>query len=156
MPKKKDKNKVKQVAKVYINNGMDMTKALKAVGDTNLTEGSLYNKSSRWRNSIEIQAELKNELSKFDKSIANDIFCIANLIEVINAKDTKTSDKVNALNVLAKVIGASKEGQQQTNIIFNDYMKDLQSVSVKSMPNTAQKVVIDIPSNSVSAIATST
>jgi hypothetical protein len=130
MPKKRDINKVKAVAKIYANNGMNMMDALRKTGD-NLEPVALGVKACRWRNSIEIQEELKAELSKFDKSIANDIYCIANLIEIINDKENKPSDKVNALNVLAKVIGASKEGQVQNNITFD--ISSLRTIPVKSM-----------------------
>ena len=137
MPKRRDINKVKAVSKVYANNGLNMSQALRTVGDT-LEPKAMTVKASRWRNSIEIQEELKAELSKFDKTVANDIFCIANLIEIVNDSNSKTSDKVNALNVLAKVIGASKEGQQTVNIGFN--IQDLKTIpniiDVKSIPIT--------------------
>ena len=128
MPKRRDINKVKAVSKVYANNGLNMSQALRTVGDT-LEPKAMTVKASRWRNSIEIQEELKAELSKFDKTVANDIFCIANLIEIVNDSSSKTSDKVNALNVLAKVIGASKEGQVNNNITFD-------ISSLKTIPNT--------------------
>jgi hypothetical protein len=138
MPKRRDINKVKAVSKIYANNGMNMSKALRTVGDT-LEPKAMTVKASRWRNSIEIQEELKTELAKFDKTVANDIFCIANLIEIINDSNSKTSDKVNALNVLAKVIGASNEGATQVNIytdLLSDYKPRPDVVDVKSIPIT--------------------
>jgi len=158
MGKPRDKNKVKQVVKIYANNGMNMMDALRKTGD-NLEPKALSVKATRWRNSIEIQEELKKELAKFDKSIANDIYCIANLVEIVNDNQVKTSDKVNTLNVLAKVIGASKEGQVQNTIVFADYMKQLEAIDVKNMAITPdvspQKLDILPVDNSVTACSAS-
>ena len=136
MPKRRDINKVKAVSKAYLNNGMDMTNALKSVGDTNLTEGSLYNKASRWRHSIELQEELKATIAQFKPDLINDIYCIMNYVEVINAKDTKTSDKVNALNGLSKVLNIARDGQQIVNIGFN--IQDLKTIPVRNIGIPAQ------------------
>ena len=95
MPKRRDKTKVKIVAQAYLNNGLDMSKALKEAGDPN-TGNTLWNKASRWRMSDDIQNEIKAGLAQFDKTIANEAYCIFNLVNIINAKETKT--RAHALN----------------------------------------------------------
>ena len=131
MPKKRDINKVKAVAKIYANNGMNMSQALRTVGD-NLEPKAMTVKATRWRNSIEIQEELKAELAKFDPAIANDIYCIANYIEIANDSKNKVSDRIQALNGLAKVIGASKDGNT-TNITFDITSLKTKPIDVKSI-----------------------
>jgi len=133
MGKKRDINKVKAVAKEYLNNGMNMTKALKAVNDTGCTQGSLYVKAHQWRLSPEIQAEIKAELALFDEKIADKVYCIANLFDIINTKDTKPADRINAVNVLAKLIGYTEQGNT-TNITFDLSALKTQLNTVKSIP----------------------
>jgi phage terminase small subunit len=132
MPKKRDINKVKAVSKEYLNNGLDMSKALKDTGDK-LTGTALSVKAHRWRWCPEIQAEIKAELALFDEKIVDRVYCLANLYEIVNDKMVKTSDRVNAINTLGKLIGIASEGQQ-VNVSFNlhDLKTKLQSIPVKS------------------------
>ena len=141
MPKKRDINKVKAVAKIYMNNGMDMTKALKEVEANNTTykdPTSIHVKAHYWRISPEIQAQIKSELALFDEKIADRVYCIANLVDIINNKDTKASDRIQAINTIAKLIGYAEQGTQ-VNIGFN--IQDLKTIPVKS-------TVMDVPNNS--------
>jgi hypothetical protein len=139
MPKRRDKNKVKLVAKAYIQNGADMVEALKYVeGDKTYDHAnSIAVKASRWRFCPEMQAALKKELALFDKGIVNDIYVLANLYEIINDKMTKQSDRVNALSLVAKVLNIGRDQLPVTNIVFADVLKDLKTVNIKSIDITA-------------------
>jgi hypothetical protein len=133
MPKKRDINKVKAVSKVYMNNGLNMAEALKEVeGNKDYKHDNSINvKASRWKMSPEIQAQIRTELALFDEKIANKTYCIINLVEIINDKTTKTSDRVNAVNTLAKLIGYAEQGNT-TNITFD--ITSLKTIPVKSIP----------------------
>ena len=142
MPKRRDINKVKAVAKIYMNNGMDMTKALKEVEANNIQykdPTSIHVKAHYWRIAPEIQAQIKAELALFDEKIADRVYCIANLVDIINNKDTKASDRIQAINTIAKLIGYADNVAGSVNVQFN--INDLKTIPVKS-------TVIDVPNNS--------
>lgn len=117
--RKRDKNKVKRVSKEYVNNGFNMSQALKKVEDEEYInkEGYLTVKAHRWRISPEVVEEVKRELEKFDKSVINESFVYANLYKIVNDNVGKVSDRVNALGLIAKCISMFKDSSQNVTVI---------------------------------------
>lgn len=145
MPCKRDKNKVKAVARVYVRNGFkSVTKALKEV------EGDIPYKHSGWlavkahklKFSPEYMEAVRQEIARFDKSIVNEAYVVGKLFELIEAKDIKPSDKTNALSLVAKILQLTKENTgNNTAILLGDITSELRKViTVKSMPTTEPTV----------------
>jgi len=152
MPKRRDKNKVKQVAREYIKNGLNMTQALKTVENNKpyIHKNSINVKASRWRLDEELQAEIKREVAKWDKNLISREYIELELYRIINDNIAKHSDRVSALALLAKMRQLTGETAiANVNIVGTDKLKgiieaqrtDNIAVSPNSnniLPNTTQ------------------
>ena len=131
MPKKRDKNKIKQVVQEYIRNGLDMTQAVAKIEKKPIDQ-MISNKAYRWKLDPMVISEIKRQLATFDKTIISEELVLFKLLEVINDDTVKKSDLLNALTICSKVLNMAKEGQQTVNIGFN--IADLKTIpSVKSI-----------------------
>ena len=145
---KRDRNKVKAIAKVYIRNGMDLKQAVETIeGKKTYSDNYLNVKVNRLKYSPEYIEAVKREIATFDKSLVNENFVLVNLYELISDKNIKASDKVNALNLCSKILQMTREGQQTTNIIVPNLANDLASINVKSMPKVEQHNELIVSSN---------
>jgi len=149
---KRDINKVKQIAKKYVRNGLNLSQAVKE--QYPIREGvSLAVQTHRIRYSQEFIEEAKREIAKFDKSLVSPDYVVLKLYELIEDNTIKASDKVNALGLCSKILGMAKETGNTNNLaIFGDVLGELKAVSVKSMPVTDVKPVIDTPNTTPNTI----
>jgi len=124
MPKRRDKNKIKQVAKIYTRNGLNMEQALKEVENGKEYKHPDYRrvKAYRWRIDEELQAEIRKEIAKFDKTLIDERYVLSCLYGIINDTESKASDKVNALSLMSKILALTKDNAQSI-AIFNDRSK---------------------------------
>jgi len=151
MSAKRDRNKVRAIAKKYVRNGFNLSQAVKE--QYPIREGvSLAVQTHRIRYSQEFIEEAKREIAKFDKSLVSPDYVILKLYELIEDNTIKASDKVNALGLVAKILQMTKEQGNTNNLaIFGDVLGELRAVSVKSMPLAVEKVVTNTPITDVSS-----
>ena len=137
MPKRRDINKVKAVAKTYLNNGFNLPEALKDNNNGKELSGNGYNsQASDWRKDNGFKAIIEQELAKFPKGVINDVFCISELFDIIKGNTSKPSDKVNAIATLARILKLGNEQGNTTNITFD----------ISKLPPLPVKSIIDIQS----------
>ena len=141
--KKKDKLRIKLTAREYIRNKGNLPMALKVTNNMKELAGNGYTvQASRWKNDPLFMEQVRKELERFDKSVISDVFVLSELFDIVKDNTAKNSDKVNALGLVAKMIGATREGQQQVNVVFADYMRDLASVKVIDSINVNDKTIV--------------
>lgn len=153
---RRDKNKVREIAKRYVRNGMNLSKAVKEVYDKPYNPNVLGVMTHRLRYSPEYIEAVKKELATFDKSLVNEKYVLVNLYELINAKEVKASDKVNALTLCAKILQLTRESTNNL-AIFTDVSPKIEAMiskRVKSIDQTeqviSQKVAINTSNSDVS------
>jgi hypothetical protein len=119
LPKRRDKNIVKQVAKNYIKKKFVMTEALRPF-NKHLTKDGLWVKASRWKTCKQMKEAIEELLGGFkEKDIKLDEI-LGQLYRVAfgSDKEYKGSDRIRALELLGKYKSAFKDEKIQ-NIVIN-------------------------------------
>jgi hypothetical protein len=151
MPKRRNKDKVKQVAKIYVRNGFNMQEALKIVenDDYKGRELVLNNKAYEWRVGKDVVPVIEREIQKFDKSLISPEFVMGKLYDLINDDKVKNADKVACLALCSKIIGLTRDSQINTiQVLGTDKLKGIiaqqrSDIAVSSnndniLPNTSE------------------
>jgi hypothetical protein len=137
MPKRRNKDKVKQVAKIYVRNGFNMQEALKIVenDDYKGRELVLNNKAYEWRVGKDVVPVIEREIQKFDKSLISPEFVMGKLYDLINDDKVKNADKVACLALCSKIIGLTRDAQINTiQVLGTDKLKGI--IEAQKVSNT--------------------
>lgn len=137
----RDSHKRREVAREYVNNGFNLAKALKTVEHDKpyKHEHYIFVKAKRWRDDPKLLEEVKKVIAKFDKSIINENYVLANLYEITEDDSIKTSDRVAALTLIAKILALTKEGSQNV-AVFGDMTARLDDLLSKRIGNSQKAV----------------
>ena len=145
MGKRRDKYKLKQVAKEYVRNGFYLTDAFRKIENRDYKgkRTALSVKSHRWRHSKDFMEAVDKELQKFDKSLISPEFIMGKLYELVNDNQVKPADKVGCLALCCKIIGLAKDNQiANIQIVGQDKLKDIiNTISVKRTPESTAGIV---------------
>ena len=126
--KKRDKRKVKKVYKEYINNGFNMSEALRTTEKDSYIgrEKYLTVKATRWRNCKELMDLINEEMKEVDITGINKTFVISELVKIVKDSKSKKSDVNNALSILSKCLSLSNDTKINiSNIVGDNKLKTL-------------------------------
>lgn len=139
--RKKDKTIVKKVAKDYIGNGLNMSKALKPFNG-HLGSNSLSVKASRWKTSEDVKKEIERLINTYNPKDVTPDMIISKLYSVIydNDKRFSGSNRMQALELLGKYLTLFKDKDIQinTNIISEDTLNRIKSNRIPNTNNTGE------------------